>query len=115
MDTSPLFDELALGALHLNHRVVMAPMTRIRADPATMAPHQLNAEYYRQRASRGGLITSEAINVSPEATPVWEIYARVRECGDCAPGDCTPADKSRCAHHQAFVSLSWSGWLLSGL
>jgi len=33
------------------NRMVMAPMTRCRAD-ADRAPHALNAEYYAQRAKR---------------------------------------------------------------
>lgn len=93
--TSPLFTPWAAGELQLAHRIVLAPMTRIRANPTTMAPTALNVLYYSQRATSGGLITSEAINVSPEATPVWEIYARVRESGDCAPGIWTDEQTER--------------------
>ena len=42
----------------------MAPLTRARATPGTDAPHELNAEYYRQRAS-AGLIIAEASQISP--------------------------------------------------
>ena len=42
----------------------MAPLTRDRATPGTDAPHALNAEYYRQRAS-AGLIIAEATQISP--------------------------------------------------
>jgi N-ethylmaleimide reductase len=52
-----------LGPLSLANRVVMAPMTRNRAGPGNV-PHALNAEYYRQRAS-AGLIVTEATQVSP--------------------------------------------------
>ena len=38
----------------------MAPLTRMRADRATLAPRPLNAEYYGQRATSGGLIIAEA-------------------------------------------------------
>jgi len=58
-----LFNPLALGALHLSNRVVMAPMTRSRADDlGRVGP--LTATYYEQRAS-AGLIISEGI--FPEA------------------------------------------------
>ncbi|MGJ4952426.1 alkene reductase [Bradyrhizobium sp. HKCCYLS20291] len=55
-----LFSPLTIGPYHLKHRVVMAPLTRMRADPATLAPRQLNADYYAQRATPGGLIIAEA-------------------------------------------------------
>lgn len=54
-----LLTPLELGALHLRNRIVMAPMTRSRSDAAAM-PNALMAEYYRQRAG-AGLIISEGI------------------------------------------------------
>ena len=60
-----LFDTLQLGALMLPNRIIMAPMTRSRAD-AEGAPLDMVAEYYAQRAS-AGLILSEAIFISPMA------------------------------------------------
>lgn len=57
-----LFDSLDLGEIRLANRIVMAPMTRNRAG-AGDAPTELNAEYYRQRASTG-LIVSEGIQPS---------------------------------------------------
>jgi N-ethylmaleimide reductase len=59
-----LFQPATIGKLQLPNRVVMAPMTRNRADERD-APHALNAEYYRQRAS-AGLIITEASQVSPQ-------------------------------------------------
>ncbi len=61
-----LFTPADFGALHLKHRVVMAPLTRMRAIPGKNAPHALNAEYYSQRTSDGGLIISEATQVMQE-------------------------------------------------
>ncbi|MBC8049365.1 MAG: alkene reductase, partial [Chitinophagales bacterium] len=61
-----LFLPVSLGGLHLRHRVIMAPLTRCRSLPGTNAPHALNAEYYGQRASEGGLIIAEATQVVPE-------------------------------------------------
>jgi len=59
-----LFDPLRVGALNLPNRVVMAPLTRLRAGP-TNIPNALMAEYYAQRASAGLLIT-EGVPVSPQ-------------------------------------------------
>jgi N-ethylmaleimide reductase len=59
-----LFTPFQLGALALPNRVVMAPMTRNRAGPGNV-PGGLAAEYYRQRAS-AGLIVTEATQVSPQ-------------------------------------------------
>ena len=64
MMASTLFSPLALGEISLPNRVVMAPLTRNRAGPGNV-PQALNAEYYRQRAS-AGLIVSEATQVVPE-------------------------------------------------
>lgn len=54
---------LRAGAFTLSNRVVMAPLTRCRAD-AGRVPNALMAEYYAQRAS-AGLILSEATSVDP--------------------------------------------------
>ena len=59
-----LFDSLTVGDLRLPNRVVMAPLTRARAG-VERVPNALMAEYYRQRAS-AGLIISEATSVSPQ-------------------------------------------------
>jgi 2,4-dienoyl-CoA reductase-like NADH-dependent reductase (Old Yellow Enzyme family) len=58
-----LFDPLKLGSLELPNRIIMAPLTRCRAD-AGRVPSALMAEYYVQRAS-AGLILSEATSVTP--------------------------------------------------
>jgi N-ethylmaleimide reductase len=63
-DKPGLFDPLALGAVQLPHRVLMAPLTRNRAG-AGFVPRDMNVEYYRQRAG-AGLIISEATQVAPE-------------------------------------------------
>src|SRR6476619_3126409 len=55
-----LFSPLQVGPYLLNHRIVMAPLTRMRAEKESFAPRPLNAEYYRQRATAGGLIIAEA-------------------------------------------------------
>ncbi len=58
-----LFTPLQVGALTLPNRVIMAPLTRCRAD-AGRVPSAEAVEYYRQRAG-AGLILTEATSVSP--------------------------------------------------
>lgn len=60
-----LFSPLRVGALELPSRVIMAPMTRSRADNDGV-PLNYVADYYVQRAS-AGLMLTEAIYVSPMA------------------------------------------------
>jgi N-ethylmaleimide reductase len=60
-----LFSPLRLGARRLRHRVVMAPLTRMRAQQPGNIPTEVNARYYAQRASAGGLLVSEATQISP--------------------------------------------------
>lgn len=67
MKVDPLFQPIKLGALELSHRVVMAPLTRMRALEPGNIPHALNAKYYSQRASKGGLLITEATDISPQA------------------------------------------------
>ncbi|HTR07946.1 MAG TPA: alkene reductase [Paraburkholderia sp.] len=67
MQSDPLFTPLKLGAVALKHRVIMAPMTRMRSAQPGNVPHALNAEYYRQRASEGGLLITEATDITPQA------------------------------------------------
>jgi N-ethylmaleimide reductase len=55
-----LFSPLKIGPYQLKHRVVMAPLTRLRAEKPSLAPRALNVEYYSQRATPGGLIIAEA-------------------------------------------------------
>ena len=60
-----LFTPLRLGPFTLDHRVVMAPLTRMRADRDHNAPRTINADYYAQRATTGGLIIAEASQIVP--------------------------------------------------
>ncbi|MGE3309493.1 MAG: alkene reductase [Limisphaerales bacterium] len=61
--TPTLRDPVRIGAWRLPNRIVMSPLTRARAG-VTRVPNALMAEYYRQRAS-AGLIISEATSVTP--------------------------------------------------
>ena len=58
-----LFTPVTLGALALSNRLVMAPLTRMRAD-ANGVPNDLLVEHYRQRATTG-LIVTEGTWTSP--------------------------------------------------
>src|SRR3954454_21788872 len=60
MNLPSLFSPLKVGPYQLGHRVVMAPLTRMRAERDSFAPRPLNAEYYGQRATQGGLLIAEA-------------------------------------------------------
>lgn len=70
-----LFDPIQLGAIHAPNRILMAPLTRARGT-RDHVPTPLMADYYRQRAG-AGLIISEAIGISrqglgwPFATGLW--------------------------------------------
>lgn len=59
-----LLSPIRFGPLSLPNRVLMAPMTRSRAD-AVGNPTSIMAEYYEQRAS-AGLIISEGVVISPQ-------------------------------------------------
>jgi N-ethylmaleimide reductase len=60
MNFPHLFSPLKIGPYQLGHRLVMAPLTRMRAARPSLAPRPLNAEYYAQRTTPGGLIIAEA-------------------------------------------------------
>ncbi|MFF5865036.1 alkene reductase [Pseudomonas sp. NPDC012596] len=70
-----LFDPITLGDVQLPNRIIMAPLTRCRADEGRV-PNALMAEYYVQRAS-AGLILSEATSVTamgvgyPDTPGIW--------------------------------------------
>ena len=79
-EQSPLFAPFQLGDLLLKNRMVMAPLTRNRADRGTDAPSALNAEYYAQRAT-AGLLISEATQISQQGQGyVWTpgIYTQAQ-------------------------------------
>ncbi|TMW68996.1 hypothetical protein Poli38472_001152 [Pythium oligandrum] len=61
-----LFTPLTIGKdLVLKNRVVLAPLTRARADPATCIPDEIQQLYYEQRAG-AGLLIAEATGISQE-------------------------------------------------
>ncbi|KAI9255064.1 hypothetical protein BDA99DRAFT_562345 [Phascolomyces articulosus] len=58
-----LFEPIKVGTCQLQHRVVHAPLTRLRNTEDNI-PTDLVAEYYSQRATEGGLLIAEATAVS---------------------------------------------------
>ncbi|KFS91688.1 N-ethylmaleimide reductase, partial [Salmonella enterica subsp. enterica serovar Bareilly str. CFSAN000231] len=66
MSSAKLFTPLKVGAITATNRVFMAPLTRLRSIEPGDIPTPLMAEYYRQRAS-AGLIISEATQISAQA------------------------------------------------
>src|SRR6202040_4124019 len=62
-----LFTPVQIGPITLKHRIVMPPMSRLRAQPGTGVPSDLMLEYYSQRASDGGLILTEATAIAASA------------------------------------------------
>ncbi|NLF53073.1 MAG: alkene reductase [Thauera phenolivorans] len=91
-----LLEPVRLGELSLANRVVMAPLTRCRADNPDFAPTEIMQRYYVQRAG-AGLIVSEATIISPEGrgypyTPgIWsdaqvEAWQRVTDAVHAAGG-----------------------------
>lgn len=65
MSNTTLFSSLKLGHHTLANRLIMAPLTRNRADEGNV-PTDMMVEYYRQRAG-AGLIVTEATQVSDTA------------------------------------------------
>ncbi|GAA1478042.1 alkene reductase [Nocardioides aestuarii] len=85
-----LFDELTIGAVRAPHRVLMAPLTRMRAPAPDHLPNGLMREYYAQRAS-AGLLVSEGTQISPEGqgyadTPGIHSDAQVAAWRDITDG-----------------------------
>ncbi|KAF9477056.1 NADH:flavin oxidoreductase/NADH oxidase [Pholiota conissans] len=66
---SKLFQPIKVGAVTLQHRVVLAPLTRFRSTPKGHVPvNPLMKTYYSQRGSRPGtLLITEATFITPQA------------------------------------------------
>jgi N-ethylmaleimide reductase len=77
-----LFRPLQMGDLKLQNRILMAPLTRSRAEDGHV-PSSLMAEYYAQRAS-AGLIIAEATMVMEGNSSFWHepgIYSEAQIAG----------------------------------
>ena len=84
MSHDALFQPLTLGTLAIPNRIVMAPLTRGRADEANV-PQPVMGEYYAQRAD-AGLIVSEATAVHPlgmgwyRVPGIWSASSSMSSC-----------------------------------
>ena len=79
-----LFSPIDIAGAQLAHRVVMAPLTRLRSEQPGDIPGDLMLEYYGQRASQGGLIITEATTISVTARGYFGapgIYTREQVAG----------------------------------
>jgi N-ethylmaleimide reductase len=79
-----LFTPMRIGVIEIAHRVVMAPLTRMRADMPGGVPNALMAEYYGQRASAGGFMLTEATWISPRGCGAYGspgIFTDEQEAG----------------------------------
>ena len=77
-----LFQPVQLGALTLPNRILMAPLTRCRAD-ADHVPTAIMAEHYAQRAS-AGLLIAEATMIAEGNSAFWRepgIYSEAQIAG----------------------------------
>jgi hypothetical protein len=67
LQDTALFKPFKLGPVQLEHRIVQAPLTRMRAtkeSEGVTVPNDLNVEYFSQRASKGGLQLTEATDIA---------------------------------------------------
>jgi N-ethylmaleimide reductase len=60
-----LFEPFTMSGMLMKNRIVMAPMTRRRAENDELAPDEMTVLYYHQRFS-AGLIVTEGSQISPE-------------------------------------------------
>jgi N-ethylmaleimide reductase len=103
---SPLFTPHRMGDLDLPSRIVMAPLTRMRAGTEDHVPTELQAEYYAQRAT-AGLIITEGVAISPDGfgwanTPGLWTDAQIR-------GWCRVTDAVHAAGGRIVVQLWHTG------
>ncbi|KAM7513986.1 hypothetical protein LguiA_003569 [Lonicera macranthoides] len=61
----PLLIPYQLGNFHLSHRIVLAPLSRLRSYNFTAQPHAIL--YYSQRTTKGGFLIGEASGISDTA------------------------------------------------
>jgi len=100
-----IFSPVQLGEIALANRIVMAPMTRDRAGPGDR-PTPVMAEYYRQRAS-AGLIITEGTQPSPAGKGYWRtpgIHSKAQ-----VEGWRTVADAVRAAGGRIVMQLMHCG------
>ena len=116
IDTNPkLFTSIHIGPLKLSHRIVHAPMTRLRSD-SDDSPSAMMVDYYRQRASQGGLLITESAHPSYDSRGYLGAPGIYTDAHVEAWKKITDAVHSQGAHifmqiahdgRQSHVDLSW--------
>ncbi|KAJ0702089.1 putative 12-oxophytodienoate reductase [Helianthus annuus] len=75
-ESIPLLTPYTMKTFHLSHRVVLAPLSRLRSYNFTPQPHAIL--YYKQRTTKGGLLVGEASGISdtaqglPNTPGIWK-------------------------------------------
>ncbi|KAM0014704.1 putative 12-oxophytodienoate reductase [Helianthus debilis subsp. tardiflorus] len=75
-ESIPLLTPYTMKTFHLSHRVVLAPLSRLRSYNFTAQPHAIL--YYKQRTTKGGLLIGEASGISdtaqglPSTPGIWK-------------------------------------------
>lgn len=85
---SALFSHISInnGKIRLDHRVILAPLTRNRGTPLkaegtaedpnrVWLPNEMMAEYYSQRATKGGLLITEGVPPSLEVSVFFLFHS----------------------------------------
>ena len=103
MSSAKLFQPIQIGDLTLSHRIVLAPLTRARANEQHVLPPSA-IKYYSDRASlSGSLLITEATIIAPFATGmdtvpgIWSEEqitrwkeVRIKIFGQSVRGHCRP-------------------------
>jgi N-ethylmaleimide reductase len=80
---SELFSPIVVGPLNLLHRIVLAPLTRMRTVSGSV-PNDLMVKYYAQRSTPGGFLIAEATQISPKGNGYFNspgIFTDEQEAG----------------------------------
>ncbi|KAL9539753.1 hypothetical protein MBANPS3_010086 [Mucor bainieri] len=81
--STALFSPMTIGRKnHLEHRVVLAPLTRFRYD-TSFVPTDLMVEYYDQRTTPGGLLISEPAFITHDAGSYPQSGGIYNQGADC--------------------------------
>ncbi|KAL7613732.1 putative 12-oxophytodienoate reductase-like protein 1 [Lactuca sativa] len=76
MESIPILTPYIMKIFHLSHRIVLAPLSRLRSYNFTAQPHAIL--YYKQRTTKGGLLISESSGISdtaqglPNTPGIWK-------------------------------------------
>lgn len=62
-----LFKEIRIGDLNVEHRIIHAPLTRMRTQGKNGILRDYVTEYYKQRTTKNGLLIGEACVIAEEA------------------------------------------------